>query len=447
MFQLKNELIIWLLVILIVGAFSTQLLAAEKIVINEMMFSGAAQEVLIEQAKRFMEENPDIEVNITWVDYASLHEKMMTELVGGTGRYDVMAAITDFMPEFIGGGYLEPLDSLIEKDPPEGWPDDFPDSLLRYQKDTDGKIYGLPWWDGPVMFYYRKDLFENPQEKENFQKEYGYELNPPMTWKEFLDIAQFFTRDTDQNGTVDFYGAVQGARQGGQNLVYDVLLMLFTNGIEILDENFKPVFNTEDGAKAIQFYADLMNKYKVSPQASTTYDVPESGDFFLNGNCAMHWNWAHIAGFAEDPEKSKIVGNCGYSLMPKGENGSNKSLISYWTYAIPKASKNKEATYKYIKFITSKEMDKLMVEYYGQPVRLSTWNDPGFVEKYPFFPWIAKTHEDIGVVPQVPEFTQINDVLQIAASKVIAQQTDAKTALDEAAQMIEQIMREQGYYD
>ena len=121
-----------------------------------------------------------------------------------------MAAITDFMPEFIGGGYLEPLDSLIENDPPEGWPDDFPDSLLRYQKDADGKIYGLPWWDGPVMFYYRKDLFENPQEKENFQKEYGYELNPPMTWKEFLDIAQFFTRDTDQDGTVDFYGAVQG---------------------------------------------------------------------------------------------------------------------------------------------------------------------------------------------------------------------------------------------
>ena len=23
-----------------------------------------------------------------------------------------------------------------------------------------------------------------------------------------------------------------------------------------------------------------MNKYKVSPQASTTFDVPESGDFF-----------------------------------------------------------------------------------------------------------------------------------------------------------------------
>ena len=193
MFKLKNLPILLLLSFLILSVFSSQLLAAEKIVINEMMFSGAAQEVLIEQAKRFMEENPDIEVNITWVDYASLHEKMMTELVGGTGRYDVMAAITDFMPEFIGGGYLEPLDSLIENDPPEGWPDDFPDSLLRYQKDADGKIYGLPWWDGPVMFYYRKDLFENPQEKENFQKEYGYELNPPMTWKEFLDIAQFFT--------------------------------------------------------------------------------------------------------------------------------------------------------------------------------------------------------------------------------------------------------------
>ena len=55
-----------------------------------------------------------------------------------------------------------------------------------------------------------------------------------MTWKSFLDIAQFFTRDTDQDGTVDFYGAVQGARQGGQNLVYDVLLMFSPMGLKSL---------------------------------------------------------------------------------------------------------------------------------------------------------------------------------------------------------------------
>ena len=102
MFNYKKLPVVLLFSMLLVSVFAAQLFAAEKITINELMFSGAAQEVLLEQAKRFMEENPNIEVNITWTDYASLHEKMMTELVGGTGRYDVMAAITDFMPEFIG---------------------------------------------------------------------------------------------------------------------------------------------------------------------------------------------------------------------------------------------------------------------------------------------------------------------------------------------------------
>ena len=418
----------------------------EEVTINELMFSGAAQEVLIDQADRYMEANPNVTINIVWTDYASLHEKMMTELVGGTGAFDVMAAITDFMPEFIRGGYLEPLDSYIENDPPEDWPDDIPEGLLKFQRDSEGNLYGLPWWDGPVMFYYRTDLFNDSDEKAAFRAEYGYDLSPPETWDEFLDISKFFTRDTDGDGKTDFYGTVLGAKQGGQNLVYDVLIMFYTNGIEVIDENYKPVFNTGEGAEALQFYADLINKYKVAPKASTTFDVPESGDFFLTGNCAIHWNWTHIAGFAEDPEKSKIVGNCGYGLMPKGPNGSHKSLSIYWTYAIPKASQNKEVAYDYIKFLISKDMDLLMADYYGQPVRLSTWNDPELVEKFPFFPWIAKTHEDVGTSPQVAEFTQINDLLQIAAAKVIAEQMSAKDALDEAAEDIENIMEEAGYY-
>jgi hypothetical protein len=40
-------------------------------------------------------------------------------------------------------------------------------------------VYALPY-DGDVLeLYYRKDFFENPQEKETFKQKYGRDLTPP----------------------------------------------------------------------------------------------------------------------------------------------------------------------------------------------------------------------------------------------------------------------------
>jgi len=63
-----------------------------------------------------------------------------------------------------------------------------------------------------LLLYYRKDLFENPEEKAAFQKKYNRELAPPTTWKEWLQTAEFFTRkqgDTLAGQKLDhpFYGA------------------------------------------------------------------------------------------------------------------------------------------------------------------------------------------------------------------------------------------------
>ena len=55
------------------------------------------------------------------------------------------------------------------------------------------EIYGIPD-DGDVhILYYRTDLFEDPDNMEGFQAEYGYDLAPPETWDQWTEICQFFT--------------------------------------------------------------------------------------------------------------------------------------------------------------------------------------------------------------------------------------------------------------
>ena len=48
--------------------------------------------------------------------------------------------------------------------------------------------------DGDVhLLYYRKDIFEDPANKEEFKAKYGYDLGPPQTWKAFGEVCQFIT--------------------------------------------------------------------------------------------------------------------------------------------------------------------------------------------------------------------------------------------------------------
>jgi maltose-binding protein MalE len=47
--------------------------------------------------------------------------------------------------------------------------------------------------------------------------------------------------------------------------------------------------------------------------------------------------------------------------------------------------------------------------------------------------------------PGIPEIGQIIDVWGLAVSRVVTKDTDAQTALDDAAEKIEEILRDGGY--
>jgi multiple sugar transport system substrate-binding protein len=61
-------------------------------------------------------------------------------------------------------------------------------------KGKDGHHYFLPFHANVQIGYYRKNLFEDPQEQAAFKAKYGYELAAPKTMQEVEDIATFFTR-------------------------------------------------------------------------------------------------------------------------------------------------------------------------------------------------------------------------------------------------------------
>jgi multiple sugar transport system substrate-binding protein len=416
--------------------------ANAAVTLNAIGFESCITDGLKKQAEAYMKENPNVKVNVEATAYTNLHEKQVVELSGGTGAYDVYSVVTDWMPEYMAAGFLEPLDDYMAKSQPVDWPNTWTKGLLKFVTHTDNKVYGLPHHDGPQLLYYRKDLFEDAKNQADFKAKYGYDLEPPTTWQQFLDIATFFT-----DPAKDMWGTVLTAKFGEQQLAHDFWLLLpgFGGGAGF-DDNGNPSFNGAEGVNALQFYADLIKKHKVAPEASLTFGIPEAGDFYLSGKAAMHWNWSHIGAYAEMPENSKIVGKNGFTVMPLDEGKGQHAIYgSYWILGIDTNSKNKQAAYDFIKYATGPTADKLLADVGCIPSRLSSWNDPDLLKKYPFYAVFQPSYEGfVTSSPRVPEYEKLNDLMQRYLSKAISGETTAQEALDSAAKEMTGVLKEAG---
>ena len=68
------------------------------------------------------------------------------------------------------------------------------------------QVYALPSTPSVQLLYYRKDLFESPIYRRMYHETYRQELRPPQDFKEFNQIARFFTKACTPSSPVE-YGA------------------------------------------------------------------------------------------------------------------------------------------------------------------------------------------------------------------------------------------------
>lgn len=100
----------------------------------------------------------DLELELIPLDLPELHAAILTK------RFDVAHINTDWLAECWAEGCLEDLAGRTRTDPPEDYPDGWPQSLLGLQTFPDG-LAGILFHDGPECLIYRKDLFESEQER------------------------------------------------------------------------------------------------------------------------------------------------------------------------------------------------------------------------------------------------------------------------------------------
>ena len=374
-----------------------------------------------------------IDVEMEVISYIDMHSKLVPQLVSPKGSYDAIVVDFYWVGEFTKAGWLMPLDDLVKRDNFDIGV--YVPKLIELVGRVDNTLYMLPFYNYSMAIIYRKDMIEDPKEQAAFKAKYGMDLKIPATWDEYWKQVEFFSRDTNNDGKTDMFGTViQGQR--GDCISMQWSNYLYALGGQYNDSNWNPTLNSAAGVAALTAYREALQKF--SPPGSESYCFDEGFNVLAQGKAfSLQTFNIMFAGF-EDPESSKVVGKVAITPNPGG------GLNGAWGWAIPKSSPNKEAAWKFLKWVESYEIAKKRALLGGAPTQTKIFVDPEVVAARSYYPILG---EILAGAQQFPVFTYTTQLVEEMGRELNLAATgekDVKEALDASAEAFRKLLIKDG---
>ncbi|WP_282037198.1 ABC transporter substrate-binding protein [Saccharicrinis aurantiacus] len=369
--------------------------------------------------------NCDLELEAIPMDLHPLYDSTLKNDGLKNGEWDIALINTDWITEAYSSNAILDLVPFINNDSSidtEAWSN----SMLSKQS-FDNAFMGLPFHNGPECLIYRKDLINDPKEKEAFKAQYGRELELPKTWDDLMEVATFFNRPED-----NLYGTTFAAYPDGHNTVFDFCLQLWTRGGQLITDDKKVILNSEAAVAGMNFYRKALQNTDAIHPASRDFDSVKAGLAFAAGELAMCVNWFGFAANCEVNADSKVKGKVDVAYIPAGEGGEGVSLNAYWMYVIGAGSKKQQIAYEFIKFATSAQNDELLTLEGGIGCRVSTWRSPKVNAEIPYYHKLEELHQNTKSLPRMGNWSQIADIIDELVLKVINTEEAIESILETA---------------
>ncbi len=283
--------------------------------------------------KEFEKRNPAIKVNILNESWTNYFTKLKTEWVGDKTP-DVM--FLSFITSYAKEGLLENIEPYLAKDKAEVKLGDFYEGLLnsfRYNND----LYGLPRDNDTKVLYVNLDLLKSAG------------LDVPKggwTWQDLLSASRKLTQKDPATGDILRYGFAFEPNEWWK-------LWVWQNGGEVYSDFKAPqppaklLLNTPEAAQGVQFFADLINKEKVTPRFDQMDSSEKIAKLFSEGKVAMAFG-SH----AQIPTYSKVSG-LRWDVVPLPQGKQRVNVIGGAGYTIHKDSRHKAEAWTFLKFLSS----------------------------------------------------------------------------------------------
>ena len=372
------------------------------------------------------EKKTGIKVQLEQAPYDQLVQKAVLDYSTKRGNYDVISIPYEYLGAFASKKYLQPVEPLMEKNQ-AAFGDGFDTSdilpeLWKASSNWGGTVYGYPSNSATTMMMYRKDLFENADEKQAFKKKYGYDLAPATTLQQYRDIAEFFTRPAGATAAGEklaepLYGvAMAGKRHTATTLEW--MNYSWAYGGDIFDAQGMPAIDSPANVDSLQYEVDLS---KFAPPTFTTSTWDEVTAQLQQGQAAQSLTWGDTAGSIEDKSQSKTAGKMGYASIPVLKDGNQSySHLGSWTYTIDYASKNQDAASVFLAWAMAKPGQFELAKQGGLPALRSAFEDSELSAQLPYWSQELKSLEEARSRPRIAQWGGISDALALELSEVLS---------------------------
>ena len=140
-----------------------------------------AAKALMETAKTFNEKYPNIKINVQEFGGAvPAYERYGIVLASGEGIPDIIQVESDYIQSFAEKYPRNFLD--LKSLAPENIDEIVDPSKVTTSYDSEGKLVAIAWDSGPVVMYYREDLF----------RQAGINPDSIVTWEDFIRVGKEF---------------------------------------------------------------------------------------------------------------------------------------------------------------------------------------------------------------------------------------------------------------
>lgn len=393
----------YLLPLLLFSIFGCGQEKESKTIIN-FWAMGVEGEAISKLIPEFEKQNPNIKVNVLQIAWVAAHEKLITAFASET-LPDVFQLGNTWIPEFVAMNAIQPLNEFVKQSKVvsrekffEGiWETNVIDSI----------VYGIPWYVDTRVMFYRTDIL----------KSVGYN-HPPKTWQELYDVSK---RIKQKYNRYSFFIPT--------NEWFPFIVFAIQNNAQLLkDKNQYGDFTSKEFKEAIEFLSKFYYEGLSPVDMQQVLNVYQAfGEGFFSIYITGPWNITEFQNRLPKEIQKKWM----TAPLPSPNNDyPGYSLPGGSSIVINKLSKNKNAAWKWIEYLSS---EKTQYEFYklvsSLPALKNVWMNKEFQENVfikAFYEQLQKTKP----TPKIPEWEQI--VFQKIQQQMIEPIARRRISIDDA---------------